>query len=35
MSNDYPGISRQLSSAIPIPALIVVTMALVRNRIRP
>jgi len=34
MSNDYLGISSQLSNAIPIPALIVVTMALVRSRIR-
>jgi len=35
MSNDHLGIFIQLSNAIPIPALIVVTMALVRNRIRP
>jgi len=35
MSNDYPGIFSQFSNVIPIPVLIVVPMALVRNRIRP
>jgi len=35
MSNDHLGIFSQLSNAIPIPVLIIVAMALVRNRIRP